>query len=422
MWSFGQRIKELRKAARLTQQELSEGIVTRAYISQIEKGLVQPSYDTLKQLAERLNCDLQDIFEEPEDTILMKSETKRKIRQAVSHIEMGQYFQAEKIVRALYSRYAEVHDDHDNGILKWVNGKLSEHKKNWEEASAHFLDSIQIFKNTMYVEELVRSQDSLGYVYLQMEKNTEAIDVLHEALHLMIQNFIGGTLRISVLLNLGIAHGKIGECYSAIRLLAMAREYNTINGTLYKDGQLLMALGICYRRLQKLQEAEECYQKALMYFKMINESENVAGTLTNLGILYGFLGQYEKALEFLQSACTSYQELGLNLRWINAKLEIANIQILSQQYDQAAAVCEEIVSEPNLGEFAGQAYKCLGDIAYQSGKYDQAIQQYMESLNCYRKQSRSFEEKDLLMKIADSYYAKEDYKQAAHYYNQSTRR
>ncbi|MCA0149689.1 helix-turn-helix domain-containing protein, partial [Rossellomorea vietnamensis] len=35
---IGVRIKELRQKKKMTQQELSQGIITRSYISQIEKG------------------------------------------------------------------------------------------------------------------------------------------------------------------------------------------------------------------------------------------------------------------------------------------------------------------------------------------------------------------------------------------------
>ncbi|MGR5878339.1 helix-turn-helix domain-containing protein [Bacillus pacificus] len=36
---LGQRIKELRKQKKLTQEKLADGIITRSYLSQIEKGI-----------------------------------------------------------------------------------------------------------------------------------------------------------------------------------------------------------------------------------------------------------------------------------------------------------------------------------------------------------------------------------------------
>lgn len=418
MWTLGQRIKELRKGARLTQQDLSEGIVTRAYISQIEKGLVQPSYDTLKLLAERLECELEDIFEAPEDIFLMKSEGKRKVKQAVTHIEMGQFFQAEKIVNALYSRYTDVHDDHDKGILKWVSGKLAENKSNWEEATKYYQESIQLFENSAFLEELVRSLDSLGYVYLLMEKNMEAVDVLHNAFGLITQNFIGGVLKISLLLNLGVAHGKIGEYHSAIRLLKTAREQNESSGILYKEGQILMALGVCNRKLNRLEIAEECYQKALIYFKMMNDRINTAGTLINSGILYRDLGQFGKSVELLQAAIQLSEELTMPKYLYNAKLELVETYIVSVNPNQAVKICQEVSECDDGKEFAALSHKLWGDVEYQSCNYDEAIQLYVKALGICQEENNVVQESVLLGKIAHAYLAKQEFAEAAHYFSQ----
>lgn len=124
------------------------------------------------------------------------------------------------------------------------------------------------------------------YVYLQMDNNEKAFTILNETYRQVIQNQIGGLLNTSVLMNLGVAHGKIGEYHSVIRLLTEAHEINQATSTLFKEGQIFMALGICYRRVSQCEKAKECYKKALQYFEMIDDLENRAGTYTNLGVLY----------------------------------------------------------------------------------------------------------------------------------------
>ncbi|WP_368896491.1 helix-turn-helix domain-containing protein, partial [Priestia megaterium] len=79
---LGQRIKELRKESRLTQQDLSEGIITRSYLSQIEKGLVQPSFDVLEKLSEKLDCTVDDFFKTIENKDLLLSQVKKEIKTA----------------------------------------------------------------------------------------------------------------------------------------------------------------------------------------------------------------------------------------------------------------------------------------------------------------------------------------------------
>lgn len=52
--ALGENLRQARREAGLTQRQLSEGIVTRNMLSQIENGTARPSMDTLAALAARL--------------------------------------------------------------------------------------------------------------------------------------------------------------------------------------------------------------------------------------------------------------------------------------------------------------------------------------------------------------------------------
>ncbi|MBA3060304.1 MAG: helix-turn-helix transcriptional regulator [Nitrospirae bacterium] len=61
---LGARIKELRKAKRLSQDELSEKInIDPKHLSRIEVGKSYPSLDTLERIANALNVEIKDLFE-----------------------------------------------------------------------------------------------------------------------------------------------------------------------------------------------------------------------------------------------------------------------------------------------------------------------------------------------------------------------
>ena len=61
---LGARIKELRKAKRLSQDELSEKInIDPKHLSRIEVGKSYPSLDTLEKIAKALNVEIKDLFE-----------------------------------------------------------------------------------------------------------------------------------------------------------------------------------------------------------------------------------------------------------------------------------------------------------------------------------------------------------------------
>lgn len=418
MWTLGQRIKELRKEANLTQQELSEGIVTRAYISQIEKGLVQPSYETLKHLAERLNCRVEDLFVEPENKVLQLSETKRKVKMAESLVESGNLEQASKVINSFtHSRSEHLLTGPEKGVYMWIKGKLLEKERFWEAAANCYTHSKLLLEDSSNTPELVRTIDSLGYAYLQLDKNYEALSTLNEALRYLAKESIGGVLQVSVFLNVGIAHGKMGEYHSAIRLLQEAKALNESSGLLFKHGQILMSLGICFRNVNQLHDAEAAYRKALSFFEITSDQENIAGTKTNLGVLYGVLQQYEQSIQFLSSAIALYEQLSLTNRSRNAKLELAHTYIQCKRYAEAKQICRDLISKEAADEkHAYFAHRYLGDIASVAQNHEEAIEEYQIALRFLEGTNNAPELKKTYGKMADIYYAKEDYQMAAHYY------
>lgn len=56
---LGSNIKELRKGMGLTQQELADKTgISKTYIGQIERGLVNPSVDKLQAIAVAIDCTM----------------------------------------------------------------------------------------------------------------------------------------------------------------------------------------------------------------------------------------------------------------------------------------------------------------------------------------------------------------------------
>jgi transcriptional regulator with XRE-family HTH domain len=64
---FGQRLRSIRRAHRISQEELAEraGRSVEA-ISNLERGINLPSFETLEQLARALGIPIRDFFELPD--------------------------------------------------------------------------------------------------------------------------------------------------------------------------------------------------------------------------------------------------------------------------------------------------------------------------------------------------------------------
>lgn len=76
--NIGSKIKELRKAQKLTQAELSlKANISRSYLADIERNRYNPSVDTLTSLAEALNTTLSKLVDINNNSDLI-SETPKK--------------------------------------------------------------------------------------------------------------------------------------------------------------------------------------------------------------------------------------------------------------------------------------------------------------------------------------------------------
>ncbi|MFQ5962656.1 MAG: helix-turn-helix domain-containing protein [Candidatus Scalinduaceae bacterium] len=82
---LGERIKELRKIRRLTQDQLSQKIdIDPKHLSRIEVGRSFPSLDTLEKLANVLQVELSVFFE-----FSHKAKSSRELKKIISELLKG---------------------------------------------------------------------------------------------------------------------------------------------------------------------------------------------------------------------------------------------------------------------------------------------------------------------------------------------
>ncbi len=80
---LGRRIREVRKARRVTQEGLAEQVeITPQYLSRIEGGRQSPSVEMLAKLADSLEVELWELFNfGPPGTLMDLRKTVRKLAQ-----------------------------------------------------------------------------------------------------------------------------------------------------------------------------------------------------------------------------------------------------------------------------------------------------------------------------------------------------
>ncbi|MBI4715075.1 MAG: helix-turn-helix transcriptional regulator [Nitrospirae bacterium] len=113
---MGMRMKQIRKAAKMTQERLAERTgLSIEYISRLERGLSQPSFKTLSSLAEVLNVPVKDFFEAGGPVVFRdkKQEGKQKkeyvdqIASELRKMEIRELAVVYQVVRGLADRRGE---------------------------------------------------------------------------------------------------------------------------------------------------------------------------------------------------------------------------------------------------------------------------------------------------------------------------
>jgi len=107
---FGKRIKQVRKAAQLTQEHLAEktGLSTE-YISRLERGVAQPSFDTFAVIADTLNIAYRDLlhfrgpilFKDGKQETKLRKEYLDTIIAALRELDSAELKKVQGIIRAI---------------------------------------------------------------------------------------------------------------------------------------------------------------------------------------------------------------------------------------------------------------------------------------------------------------------------------
>lgn len=112
---FGKRIKQIRKAVKLTQESLAEKAgLSVEYISRLERGVSQPSFKTFEALAKSLNVNAKDFFDF-KGTVVFRDK-KKEARQKKEYIDAISPELQEMEVRELTVVY---------NVLKGLTGKAT---------------------------------------------------------------------------------------------------------------------------------------------------------------------------------------------------------------------------------------------------------------------------------------------------------
>ena len=268
---IGKKIRELRKAVRLTQGDLAEGICTQALISRIEKGDIYPSATALYQISNKLGVDVNYFFEigtTPRLDYLQEVERQlTKLRVDQRFVEMMEivkteeknplFFKDNEKLQLLYWHksiyFFEVEKETETAftILNEAYDLTAHQKKAMTEREMEILITFGIWET-----QLGDHQKALDY-YQKVEAAINPAEQLHDK-----------SIKTRLLYNIARVLTRTKDFASSIDYCLKAIHWCIDEELLWGLGESYYQIGFNYELMEDNKQAIPYMKKALLMFEL----------------------------------------------------------------------------------------------------------------------------------------------------------
>jgi tetratricopeptide (TPR) repeat protein len=333
--ALGERLRQLRVGAGLTQTDLAGGRFSKEYVSQIERGKTRPTPESIGWLAERLGVDAGFL------AIGMSAAARDRLEAGLARAEAlseaHRYAEAipefQRIRPDLHVPVATDLELRALAGLAWVllaEGRLDEGGELLKEARS--LAEGSDFGDLERADVLFR----LGVYRYKLSSISTAIALFDEALALVDRSELPSDLLRSNIL------GWRSRCYHRQRDWQAAREDVERALELAEHLRDPRATADAHFLASAIAEREGHWilarsyaERARALYEELSDRENIGRLLNNLGGLTYLLGKPAEAVEYLKDAFRVALELGNDVDAGQSANSLAEVQIGIGEYAQA---------------------------------------------------------------------------------------
>jgi tetratricopeptide (TPR) repeat protein/DNA-binding XRE family transcriptional regulator len=373
---LGERLRQLRVAANLTQTDLAGERFSKEYISQIERGKTRPTSDTIEWLAVRLGVDAGFLASGVSTDERAKAEAT--LARADSLLEehsieaaIAEYVRALPAVLATGAAELRVRALNGEAMARAENGEVKQGLALLAEARA--LVERDEFSDIDRAEVLYR----LGVCRYLLSSISTAVGLFNEALVLAERSGLpSDQLRMRVF-------SWRSRCYRRQRDYEAAREDVEHALELAEGLHDVRALGSAYFQASILAERDGHYvlarsyaEKAKTQYEELADRANVGRLMNNLGGVEFLLGKPETAIEHFKEAFAVALELGRDEEAATAISSLAPVHLRTgdaKRAEEQALHALEIISErDDMIDEIGNARLVLGRALLEQDRLDEA--------------------------------------------------
>jgi tetratricopeptide (TPR) repeat protein len=417
---LGERLRQLRVAANLTQTDLAGERFSKEYVSQIERGKTRPTRETIEWLAERLNVDASFLAN------------------GVSADERG------RVDAVLARAEALVEADHNHEALEQLDSSRSavlatglpelEVKHLTLAARAHLTNgdvrrAIELIMDARSISEAPEFSDldraevlfRLGTCRYALSSIATALGLFNEALTLAERSGLPCDLLRSNIL------GYRSRCYRRQRDFEAAREDVERALELAESVDDPRAVARVYFNASLVAErqghwvlARSYAERAKAQYEDLSDRLNVSRLMNNLGGLNFLLGKPEDAIVHLKDAFRVALDMGESAEAAQAVSSLAQVHLRTGEVqtaeEQARHALELLDGREDYLDEIGNARLVLGRSLLEQGRLDEAEQAFTDADSSFQQLSSASHRAAAWVAMGDLATRRGDDRAAAHHY------
>jgi tetratricopeptide (TPR) repeat protein len=386
---LGDRLRQLRVSAGLTQTDLAGTRFSKEYVSQIERGKTRPTRETVEWLAQQLGVDadfLQNGVSTDErsriETMLARAEALTEANKCTEAIE-----QLDDVRTAVLVTGSPELEVRMLSVEAWARQDVGEVRDAIELlARARSLTETQSFSDVDRADVFFR----LGVCRYKLSSIATAVALFDQALQLAERSGLPCDLLRSEILNWRSRCRRRQRDYEAAREdveraleLAEGLEDRRMTAHVYFQASLIA------EREGHWVTARNYAERARSLYEEVEDQADVGRLLNNLGGLNYTLGKPDEAVRYLKDAFKVLIDLGRDDEAATAVSSLAQVRLgtgdLATAEEQARHALSLLGGREDRFDEIGNAQLVLGRSLLEQGKLDEAAVAFDEAESTFER-------------------------------------
>jgi tetratricopeptide (TPR) repeat protein len=379
LMSVGERIRQIRLARGLTQEQLGQGEFSKSYLSAVELGKIEPSIHSLRLLAERLQVSLAYLLS-PTSTEMLNQEGVLIIARARFALELNN---PQKALEHLESLNLKDLANEQKREIEYLRACSLTALERYDEAIETFTEVRQMFQETDNREWFARIDFHIGEVYLSQKLYDEAYKHLYSALERVKNGEVWDNfLRIKIIHGLANYFQSLADNVSLLELFKVVENISENLTEKLANIDLFDRLASEYAAKNDYTQARNVIERGIGIVSSLNYTRNFINSFWYFGEAASSENAVDTAIKLFKTGVNMTSLYLPDPQVIHAYNRIARLYLQNSQLEEAKNTIKEARTVlqglrqhlPEYNQVLAQLLMTEAQIAEREGKIEETEQ------------------------------------------------